>query len=264
MSKDVLETAFETIEVAREDRIGIVTLNRPNQLNAISRGMIREIVTAFEAFDEDPSVRIILLKGNGRAFAAGADIHEMANEGAVDFELKNQFADWDRLLAVKTPVVAAVHGFVLGGGFELALTADMIVAAESTQFGFPEVKLGVMPGAGGTQRITKQLGRAKAFHWLWTGDSFSATQAERDGLISVVVPDELAVEEAFTWANRLAGGAPIALRLIKEAVNAGVDLSIAEGMFAERKNFSLLFATEDQKEGMRAFQEKRSPRFQGR
>jgi len=257
-------TEFAYIRTRVEDEIAVVELYRPDVLNALNRQMVTEIVSALEAYDRNDGVRVIVLTGSGRAFAAGADIDEMAGDDPIKLELLNQFAEWDRLALIKKPMVAAVNGFALGGGFELALSCDLIVAAETAEFGFPEVNIGVMPGAGGTQRLTKLIGKTKALEWLWTGERMSAKEAHALGIVNRVVAPELLLEETMRLARKLAAKPPLSLRLIKEAVNKAVDYPLYEGMQFERKNFYLLFATEDQKEGMAAFIEKREPRFQGR
>lgn len=255
---------FTCIEVSTEGAIGFIKLNRPKVLNALNRQMIAEILETMESFDRDESVRVIVLSGNGRCFAAGADIDEMADASAVDLELLNQFTDWDRLAWIKKPIIGAIHGFALGGAFELALCCDLLFAAEGTEFGFPEVLLGVMPGAGGTQRITKLAGKTKALEWIFTGKRISANEAEQFGIINRIIAPELLMEETIKFAETIAKQPPIAIRFIKESVLKAIDASLYEGMQHERKNFSLLFSTEDQKEGMRAFKEKRSPEFKGR
>ncbi|RDI47976.1 enoyl-CoA hydratase [Falsibacillus pallidus] len=244
--------------------LGFVRLNRPKVLNAINREMVSEILAAFEYMDREENVRAIVLSGNGRAFAAGADIDEMADEGSIDFERLNQFADWDRLAVVKKPIIGAVHGFALGGGFELALVCDILFAAEDAKFGFPEVNLGVMPGAGGTQRLTKLIGKTKAMEWLWTGEMHPAQEACDLGIINRVVAPEVLMEETKKFALQVAQKPPLSVRLIKDSVLKAIDYSLYEGMQYERKNFYLLFSSEDQKEGMRAFVEKRRPDFKGR
>ncbi|MEC5424081.1 enoyl-CoA hydratase-related protein [Virgibacillus sp. C22-A2] len=251
------------IHVFTEGKIGVIQLNRPEVANALNRHMVKEIVEQMEAFDRDETIRIILLKGNKKAFAAGADIEEMMDETPLSLELADPFADWDRMTLIKKPTIAAVNGFALGGGFELALHCDLILAGENAEFGFPEVTLGVMPGAGGTQLLTRLMGRAKALEWIWLGKSMSAEEALRCGVINRVVADALVTEEAMRLASQLADQAPISLRLIKEAVNAAGDTTLMEGFKLERKNFYLSFASQDQKEGMHAFKEKRSPSFKG-
>ncbi|MBO8157012.1 MAG: enoyl-CoA hydratase/isomerase family protein [Bacillaceae bacterium] len=255
---------FSFIAVSVENQIGWIELNRPKVLNAINRPMVSEIVSAMEAFDRDDEVRVIVLSGRGRAFAAGADINEMADAGTVDMELINQFAEWDKISLIKKPVIGAVHGFALGGGFELALSCDMLFAAEGTEFGFPEVNIGVMPGAGGTQRLTKLMGKTKALEWLWTGERMPAKEALHYGVINRIIAPELLMEETMKFARKLAAKPPLSLRLIKEAANKAVDYPLHEGMQFERKNFYLLFSSEDQKEGMKAFIEKRNPKFKGK
>ncbi|HLR80789.1 MAG TPA: enoyl-CoA hydratase-related protein [Bacillota bacterium] len=253
----------EFIKCSTESGIGIIQLNRPEVANALNRTMVEEIVEQAEAFDSDETIRVIVVKGNDKAFAAGADIEEMLGDTPLSFELLDPFAVWDRLTAIKKPIIAAVNGFALGGGFELALHCDLIVAGEHAQFGFPEVQLGVMPGAGGTQFLTKAMGHRKALEWIWLGDSMGAEEAKQYGIVNRVVAFELVEEEAMELAYRLANQAPIAVRLIKEAVHKAEDLPLMEGMKLERKNFYLTFDSQDQKEGMRAFVEKRTPSFKG-
>ncbi len=258
-----MSKTYEYIEVSIESSIGIVKLNRPKVLNAINRPMVSEIVTVLEEFDRNDEVKAMVLAGNGRAFAAGADIDEMAEATAIELELLNQFTEWDRLAWVKKPIIGAVQGFALGGGFELALCCDILFAAHDAEFGFPEISLGVMPGAGGTQRLTKLMGKSKAMEWLLTGDRMSAKEALHYGVINRVIPKELLMEETMHFAQKIAKQPPLSLRLIKESVHKAVDYSVYEGMQYERKNFYLLFASKDQKEGMRAFKEKRKPKFEG-
>jgi enoyl-CoA hydratase len=254
----------EYIVVSERDGLGFIELNRPKILNAINRPMVSEIVEAFEEFDRNDNVKVIILSGKGRAFAAGADIDEMSEDGAIDLELLNQFTEWDRLAWIKKPIIGAVQGFALGGGFELALCCDMLFAAEDASFGFPEVNLGVMPGAGGTQRLTKLIGKSRAMEWLLSGDRFTAAQALEWGVINRAIAPELLMEETEKFAKKLASKPPLSIRLIKESVHKAVDYSLYEGMQYERKNFYLLFASEDQKEGMKAFVEKRKPHFKGK
>jgi enoyl-CoA hydratase len=255
---------FQFIETSIGDGIGFITLNRPKQLNALNRTMVGEIVSAAEEFDRDTQVKVILLSGHGKAFSAGADIDEMANDNPVRLELLNQFADWDRLSLVKKPIIGAVKSFVFGGGFELALSCDLLIAAGDTLFSFPEVTLGVMPGAGGTQRLTKLVGKTKALEWILTAERINAQTALKYGIINKIVAPELLMEEAISLARTITAQPPLAVRMIKDSVNKAVDYSLYEGMQYERKNFYLLFASEDQKEGMEAFVEKRKPNFTGR
>ncbi|WP_079528084.1 enoyl-CoA hydratase-related protein [Halobacillus hunanensis] len=255
--------ANEFIQTYVEKKTGIIQLDRPQAANALNRQMVDEIVEQMERFDRDDSIRVIVVKGNEKAFAAGADIDEMMDDSPLSLELTNPFAVWDRMMLIKKPVIAAVNGFALGGGFELALHCDLIVAAENASFGFPEVTLGVMPGAGGTQFLTKAMGRAKALEWIWLGQQMSAREALHYGVINRVVAPEMVKEETMRLAHQLAGQAPVAVRLIKEAVDEAVDTPLEDGLKLERKNFYLAFASQDQKEGMKAFTEKRSPSFKG-
>ncbi|PIC57508.1 enoyl-CoA hydratase [Sporosarcina sp. P12(2017)] len=257
-------TAYKFIETSVDQQIGVIELNRPKQLNSLNRNMVGEILEAMQSFDRNDEVRVILLVGKGKAFSAGADIDEMAGADSMSLELLNQFADWDQIPLIKKPVIGAVHGFVFGGGFELALCCDVLLAADGTEFSFPEVTLGVMPGAGGTQRLTKLVGRAKAIEWLWTGERIKANELQEYGVINRIVSPELLHEEALRFANKIASMPPLAIRMIKDSVNKAVDYPLYEGMQYERKNFYLLFSSEDQKEGMQAFVEKRKPVYKGR
>jgi enoyl-CoA hydratase len=257
-------TSFEFIETAITGKTGVIELNRPRQLNSLNRKMVNEIVVAMKEFDANDDVCVMLLTGKGRAFSAGADIDEMMNDGPISLELMNQFDDWDQIGRIKKPIIGAVQGYVFGGGFELALCCDLLISARNTEFAFPEVNIGVMPGAGGTQRLTKLVGRTKALEWLWTGERISADAALGHGIINKIVEREVLMEEALKFANKLEKQPPISLRLIKDSVNKAVDYPLYEGMQYERKNFYLLFATEDQKEGMNAFVEKRKPNYIGK
>jgi enoyl-CoA hydratase len=255
---------YELIETSVKGDIGLIELNRPKVLNALNRQMVSEVLSAMEFYDQDPAVKVIVLTGKGRAFAAGADIDEMMDADAISMETLNQFTDWDRLAWIKKPVIGAVHGFALGGAFELALCCDMLFAAETAEFGFPEVSLGVMPGAGGTQRLTKLVGKTKAMEWILSGKRIPAKEALHYGIINSTFAEEVLMEETLKFASTIAKQAPVAVRLIKESILKAVDYPLYEGMQYERKNFYMLFATEDQKEGMRAFKEKRKPEFKGR
>ncbi|ASK61956.1 enoyl-CoA hydratase [Virgibacillus phasianinus] len=246
-----------------DGKVGIIQLNRPKVANALNRLMIDEIVKQMEVYDSDDAIRVIMVKGNEKAFAAGADIDEMMEDTPLSLELLDPFAVWDRMLLIKKPMIAAINGFALGGGFELALHCDLIVAGETAKFGFPEVQLGVMPGAGGTQYLTREMGRRKALEMVWLGEPVSASYLLQNGVINRVVAPELVEEESMKLANKLSKQAPISLRLIKEAVDAAGDLSLRDGLKLERKNFYLTFASGDQKEGMQAFAEKRRPSFKG-
>lgn len=254
----------EFIETAVHGQVAIIELNRPQQYNSLNRKMIREIADAMESYDQNENVRVMVLSGKGRAFSAGADIDEMASDDSISLELLNQFADWDRMALIKKPILGSLKGFVFGGGFELALCCDLLIASPDTEFAFPEVKLGVMPGAGGTQKLTKLVGRTKALEWLWTGKRIPAETALQYGIINRIVAPEILFEETMKTAQLIANQPPLAVRMIKDSVNKAVDYSLYEGMQYERKNFYLLFSTEDQKEGMNAFMEKRKPNFKGR
>ena len=256
--------SFEFIETTLTGSIAVIELNRPRKLNSLNRKMVSEIVMAMEAFDREDNVRVIVLTGKGRSFSAGADIDEMTNDNPISLELLNQFSDWDRFALIKKPIIGAVKGYVFGGGFELALCCDILISASGTEFSFPEVGLGVMPGAGGTQRLTKLAGRTKALEWLWTGERISAESALKHGVINRIVAGELLMEETMKFAKRLAEQPPLSLRLIKDSVNKAVDYPLYEGMQYERKNFYLLFASQDQKEGMNAIVEKRKPDYTGK
>jgi enoyl-CoA hydratase len=223
-----------------------------------------QLCDALETLDRDDAIRCVVVTGNERAFAAGADIAEMATATPIDMLRTNRIAQWDRVRRISKPVIAAVSGWCLGGGCELAMALDLIVAGESARFGQPEINLGVIPGAGGTQRLTRAIGKSRAMEMILTGEPIDAREALRLGLVSRVVPDELLVEDALTLAASIATKSPLALRLAKEAVNIAYEMSLADGVAHERRLFYLLFASEDQKEGMAAFVEKRTPDFKGR
>lgn len=241
-----------------------IRLNRPDVLNALNIALMRELVEALEAADDDDAVRAIVLTGDARSFAAGADIREMADASAVGMLLRDQFARWDRIRRIRKPLIAAVSGFALGGGCELAMMCDLIVASETAKFGQPEISIGVMPGAGGTQRLTRAVGKAKAMEMVLTGATIDARDALRWGLVNRVVPVEAFLSDAQALALEIASKPPVAVRLAKEAVLKSFDTTIEGGLEYERKNFYLLFASEDQKEGMKAFVEKRRPEWKGR
>ncbi|WP_282200704.1 enoyl-CoA hydratase-related protein [Collibacillus ludicampi] len=255
---------YEFIRVARDQAVGIITLHRPEVLNALNLKLVDELVEALENMDRDDSVRTIVLTGNEKAFAAGADIDEMADETAISMLLKDQFTVWDRIATINKPIIAAVSGYVLGGGCELMMNCDIVIASETTKIGQPEINLGVMPGAGGTQRLTKMVGKVKAMEMLLTGSPISAEEALRYGLVNKVVPVEMYLQEAVTLAKKIAAKPPLAVRLIKKSVLKAIDNPLSEGLAYERNCFYLLFASEDQTEGMRAFVEKRKPKFTGR
>lgn len=257
-------TKYKNVETSTDEQVGIVRLNRPQALNALSHELMAELVDALEAFDRDDNIRVIILTGSERAFAAGADIKEMSDETTVSIMLKDQFATWDRVKEVKKPIIAAVSGFALGGGCELAMTCDIIIASETAQFGQPEINLGVIPGAGGTQRLTRCVAKYKAMEMILTGRSITAQEAMEAGLVNRVVPVELYMDEAMKLAKEIAKKSPLAVRLAKEAILKTFDLPFSEGLDFERKNFYMLFSSEDQKEGMKAFMEKRSASFKGK
>lgn len=252
------------ILVSRDGPIGLIGLNRPEALNALSPALMTALVEQLQAFDADPEVRVVIIHGSERAFAAGADIKEMAGATPVDILQRGYIEHWDRIRKVKKPLIAAVAGFCLGGGNELAMACDMIVAAENAQFGQPEINLGVIPGAGGTQRLTRAVGKALAMEMVLTGRFISAAEAHAAGLVNRVVPVEALLDEAKRLAREVAAKAPIAVRLGKEAVLKAFDTTLEVGLDHERRLFYLLFATEDKAEGMRAFIEKRRPEFKGR
>lgn len=247
-----------------KDHIGIIRLNRPDKLNALSMALMVQLVEALERFDADASIYCILLTGNDRAFAAGADINDMAEASMVEMVHRNQFARWERIKRIQKPIVAAVSGFALGGGCELMMLCDIIIAAEGTKFGQPEINIGVMPGAGGTQRMTRAVGKAAAMDIVLTGRFITTEEALRLGLISRVAPREHYFEEALRVCDELCRRPPLALKFAKEAVLKAFETSLSEGLEYERKLFYMLFATDDQKEGMRAFVEKRPAAFAGR
>lgn len=252
------------VQIQDEGPVRVLRIAREERLNALNLALVDELVQALEAADADGGVRAIVVTGGDKAFAAGADIAEMADASAIEMKLRDQFRVWDRIRAVHKPVIAAVRGFALGGGCELAMACDLVVAGESARFGQPEVKLGLMPGAGGTLWLARRLGKARALELLWTGDPISAAEALALGLINRVVPDEACLEEAVQLGLRLSDMPPVALRCIKEAVYQAMDTTLEDGLEAERNLFYLLFASEDAREGMRAFVEKRKPNFQGR
>ncbi|HLB48247.1 MAG TPA: enoyl-CoA hydratase-related protein [Anaerolineales bacterium] len=255
---------YKLILVETHDHVGLIRFNRPQQLNALNGEIMEELVTAAEAFDKNDAVGAIVITGDERAFAAGADIKEMAGASAVEMLLADRISNWDRLRKVKKPVIAAVSGFCLGGGCELAMACDMIVASESARFGQPEINLGVIPGAGGTQRLTRAVGKVTAMEMVLSGRFLSADEAYRFGLINRVVPVEQCLGEALKLANEIAARAPLAVRLGKEAVNHAFESSLADGLADERRAFYFLFSTDDQKEGMKAFIDKRKPEWKGR
>ncbi len=243
--------------------VALLRLNRPKELNALNLQLMAELRDALAILDKDENVRAIVLTGNEKAFAAGADIHQMSGKGAIDMLLIDQFSTWEQIRRLKKPLIAAVSGFVLGGGNELVMHCDLVVASETARFGQPEILLGIMPGAGGTQRLTRQIGKVNAMEMVLTGQPISAKQALAWGLVNRVVPVEVYLDEALRLASEIALRAPLAVRLAKESVLKAQDSNLSEGLEFERKNFYMLFASADQKEGMDAFVNKRPPQFTG-
>lgn len=255
---------LQYLKLERDGHVATVFLNRPKQLNALNMALMDELVATLETLDGDDEIRAIVLTGDSRAFAAGADIMEMADADSTEMLRRDQFAKWDRIRKIKKPIIAAVSGFALGGGCELMMHCDMVIASETAQFGQPEIKIGVMPGAGGTQRLTRTVGKARAMEMVLTGKFIGAKQAEAWGLVNRVVPVEVYLSEAQKLAREIAQMSPIAVRLAKEAVLKNYESFLTGGLEFERKNFYLLFATEDQKEGMKAFIEKRPAKITGK
>ncbi|TAE25292.1 MAG: enoyl-CoA hydratase [Candidatus Kapaibacterium sp.] len=245
------------------DGVGAIQLNRPKVLNALNTKTMSEILHALREHEHDDSVRCNVIYGDERAFAAGADIRELADSSTVQMMIRNQFSAWEDIRGIKKPIIAAVSGFALGGGCELAMLCDMIVASETAQFGQPEIKIGIIPGAGGTQRLTKAAGKARAMDIVLTGRNLSAQEAFDMGLLTRIVPQAEWLSSAISLATEIAAMPPIAVREAKEAVLKSFDLSIEAGLEFERKNFYLLLSTEDAREGMRAFMEKRMPVWKG-
>ncbi|MFJ5692448.1 enoyl-CoA hydratase [Arthrobacter sp. NPDC093125] len=255
---------YGNILVERRGRVGLVTLNRPEALNALNKATLDELVAAVSEMDADPGVGAVVLTGSGKAFAAGADIKEMASKGYMEMYDADWFRGWEDLTRLRIPLIAAVSGFALGGGCELAMMCDIIIAGDNAKFGQPEINLGVVPGMGGSQRLTRAVGKAKAMDMILTGRFIGAEEAERSGLVSRVVPAGDTVEEALKAAEVIASKSKPAAMLAKEAVNAAFETGLAQGVLFERRLFHSLFATEDQKEGMVAFTEKREPEFRHR
>jgi enoyl-CoA hydratase len=255
---------YNSIIVDTRGKVGLITLNRPQAMNALNAELMNELVQAVFAFDSDDAIGTILITGNERAFAAGADIKVMVNATVMEMMAGSFLELFDELQKVKKPLVAAVAGYALGGGCELAMACDMIVAAENARFGQPEVTIGVIPGAGGTQRLTLAVGKALAMEMILNNRMLTASEALLHGLVNRMVPTERYLDEALTLASELAERAPLAVRLAKEYINKAYELSLSEGLEAERRNFYLLFASHDQKEGMQAFIDKRKPEWQGK
>ena len=267
--KSYLSSSYNNILVSEIEngktlKVGLIQLNRPDALNALNIDLMKEVVDTMENFDRDSEIGCIVLTGNARAFAAGADIKEMADATAIEMLLRDQFARWDRIRKVKKPIIAAVSGFALGGGCELAMSCDMIIAAQGAKFGQPEINLGVIPGAGGTQRLTKAIGKARAMEMILTGKMMSAQEMFEAGLITRVVEDSVYLDEAIELGKEIASKPGVAVMLGKESVLKSFDLTIEAGLELERKNFYMLFATEDKFEGMKAFVDKRKAEWKGK
>ena len=256
--------SYETILVEAKGAVTLVTLNRPQALNALNSMALKELIAAFAAYDADPAQRCLVLTGSEKAFAAGADIKEMQGQGFADMYGSDFFAGWEQVTATRKPWIAAVAGFALGGGCEVAMMADLIIAADTARFGQPEIKLGVTPGMGGSQRLTLAVGKAKAMEMCLTGRMMGAEEAERSGLVAKVVPAADLLDEALKTATAIAGMAPLAAIATKEMVNAAFEMGLAQGINFERRLFHGLFGTEDQKEGMAAFIDKRPGNWTGK
>lgn len=254
-------TDYANILVERHGRVGLVRLNRPQALNALNKAALDEVVAAVTAMDTDPEVGAVVLTGSAKAFAAGADIKEMQSKGYMEMYASDWFRGWEDLTRLRIPLIAAVSGFALGGGCELAMMCDFIIAGDNAKFGQPEINLGVIPGMGGSQRLTRAVGKAKAMDMVLTGRMMDAAEAERSGLVSRVVPADDVVAEALKVAEVIASKSKPVAMVAKEAVNAAFETGLAQGVLFERRIFHSLFATADQKEGMAAFSEKRQPDF---
>ncbi|MFZ0532264.1 MAG: enoyl-CoA hydratase-related protein [Anaerolineales bacterium] len=258
-----MSTTYETILIETRERVGLVRINRPKMRNALNSTVLHELAEALETFDNDPGVGAIVVTGDDQAFAAGADIKEMADATAVHMLTRSHIPQFDRLRGIHKPIIAAVSGWCLGGGNELAMACDMIVASETARFGQPEINIGVIPGAGGTQRLTRAVGKALAMEMVLNNRTLTAEEARNFGLVNRVVPIERYLDEALQLADEIAARAPLAVRLGKEAVNHAFESFLSDGLADERRAFYLLFASQDQKEGMKAFVEKRKPAWKG-
>jgi enoyl-CoA hydratase len=254
---------YSSILTEKRERVGLVRLNRPQAMNALNHELTRELMDALVAFDNDNEVGAMVVTGNERAFAAGADIKEMLDSSAVEMLLQDSISQFDRIRAIKKPVIAAVSGWCLGGGNELVMSCDLVVASESARFGQPEITIGVIPGAGGTQRLTRAVGKVIAMEMVLNNRTLSAQEALQFGLVNRVVPVERFLEDALELAKEIAGRAPLAIRMAKEAINQAFETPLSDGLADERRSFYLLFASQDQKEGMYAFVEKRKPDWTG-
>ncbi len=256
--------AYETILVETRGKVGLITLNRPKALNALNSTVLEEVVRALHGFEDNPPVGAVVITGSEKAFAAGADIKEMASKSYIDMYMADFFSGWDAMTRIRKPIIAAVSGYALGGGCELAMMCDFIIAGDNAKFGQPEITLGVMPGMGGSQRLTRFVGKSKAMDMCLTGRMMDAAEAERSGLVSRVVPAGELIEETLKVAAKIADLSMPAVMMTKEAVNRSYETTLSEGLRFERRVFHSMFALDDQKEGMAAFSEKRSPSFRNR
>ncbi|MEW5957378.1 MAG: enoyl-CoA hydratase-related protein [Chloroflexota bacterium] len=263
MSDQASQAPTANVLTRQQGKVGIVQINRPQAMNALNSQTLAELIDALQAFDADAAIGCMIVTGNEQAFAAGADIKQLAEASVISILNSPFIGYWDRLRAIRKPIIAAVSGWCLGGGCELAMACDMIVASESARFGQPEINLGVMPGAGGTQRLTRAVGKALAMEMVLNNRHLSAEEARRYGLVNRVVPVERYLNEAIRLAAEIADRAPIAVRLAKEAINQVFETSLSQGLFLERRLFAILFSTADQTEGMAAFIEKRAPEWTG-
>jgi enoyl-CoA hydratase len=256
---------YETIIVSKEGMLGVITLNRPQAMNALSYKLVTELISALTDLEKDDNVRCLVIAGSEKAFSAGADIKEMSDMTAVQMAMTGHFFPlWDKVGHYPKPIVGALSGYVLGGGLELAMSLDVLIASETTQLGQPEIDIGVMPGGGGTQRLTRAVGKAKAMEMILTGKRIGAEEAKTLGLVSKVVPKEAYLEEAKKVANEIASKSPVAARMAKLAVNKAFEMGLTQGIDFERELFYLLFSSEDKDEGMKAFTEKRKAEFKGK
>lgn len=255
---------YTSILIETIESVGLIRLNRPKALNALNSTVMSEVVDALNNLDDDEQIRAIVITGSDKAFAAGADIKEMVDVSSVDMFLTDPIANWDKVSSFNKPLIAAVSGWCLGGGAELAMSCDMIVASETAKFGQPEIKIGVIPGAGGTQRLTRAVGKAIAMEMVINNRTLSAQEALQHGLVNKVVPVEVYLEEALTLAKEIAARAPLAVRIGREMVNHAFESFLAHGIASERRSFYYLFASDDKKEGMSAFVEKRAPKWKGK
>ena len=259
-----MSLSYQSLIVTRENAIGTIQLNRPSVLNALNSELMSELVKALEMLDNDDTVNVIIITGGEKAFAAGVDLKEISQAAPVDLLISRRFELWDRIRKIAKPILAAVSGYCLGGGNELAMNCDIIIASENAVFGQPEVNVGLMPGAGGTQRLTRTVGKMKAMEMILTGKSISAEEAHRNGLVNKVVPVESLMRETKKMANEIASKPSISIRAAKQAILRATDTTLGVGIEYERRLFYILFATEDAREGMRAFLEKRKPDFKGK